>query len=568
MTYNPEEQKELASAVSANDSEACRTEYQQAKSLGAKIKALFKWVACEIAGFFMAPIESAFAALMDVIGKEMYSRIDSILDDQVAQERMTQEQKDEVKKFMGEAEGQGGALIGFVIYMVLGPFIAVMLQPAVDMLEHRWKSLFRTSRMIPYELIPAAFRNKGFEHLIATDLGEQGYEEERIEALKLAYSTIPMIGDIRDLFLRGMLEPGEEITRLEQLGISTTDAEAIKRLFWIVPPVADMVRFADFSAFDPEVIEKWREFYDAPGWVADPMSKIGISNVPPDEWANRYWFSHWIQPGRYELGELHRRGIIDDDAAKLAYRTMGYSAYWQENLLELVKQPWTRVDVRRMWDMRTIDEEGLRKAYHWLGYYDEWLDGMVLWTKVYVGFPDLMARFTKGWITLDEVKSELIALGMPEERAQEMIETKVKPQSEERVTGERDLTKAEIYAGVKKEVISWEQGIGLLMGLGYEEWEAQYILAVRVGVAAGSPETYTEFTEWVERYKMVAGKEGKLPPPELKGAEVAWREAKAKLDELTAKRAKEDIIAEASEELREAEYRYRQLLIQYRGEET
>ncbi|MBA7712213.1 hypothetical protein ES703_121184 [subsurface metagenome] len=130
--------------------------------------------------------------------------------------------------------------------------------------------------------------------------------------------------------------------------------------------------------------------------------------------------------------------------------------------------------------MRTIDEARLKEIYHSLGYYDQDLDDYVLWTKVYVAFPDLMARFTKGWITLDDVRSELTSLGMPEDRVQEMIETKVKTEQPERTTKERDVTKAEIVKGVKKDVITREQANILLQEMGYDQAEAAFILAINI----------------------------------------------------------------------------------------
>ncbi|GAI72431.1 unnamed protein product, partial [marine sediment metagenome] len=110
------------------------------------------------------------------------------------------------------------------------------------------------------------------------------------------------------------------------------------------------------------------------------------------------------------------------------------------------------------------------------------------WTKVYVAFPDLVARWRNGWITEDEVKSELTALGMPDERATELIETKKKEVNGEVVADERDLTKAEIYAGVKKGVISWDEGLELLQDLGLSADDATYILEVRVGTLEDTPE--------------------------------------------------------------------------------
>lgn len=263
---------------------------------------------------------------------------------------------------------------------------------------------------------------------------------------------------------------------LKDLGWSDERIEALKFFTLFYPPAADMIRFADFGAFDPAVIAKWREFFDAPGWIKEPMSLIGIN----EEWANRYWFSHWRQPGRFELGELHRREKIDDELVKMAYLTQGFSSFWQDKLLELVKEVPTRVDVRRFWDMATIDEARLRQIYHAQGYYDQDLEDYVLWTKVYVAFPDLVARWKNGWISEDEVRAELIGLGMPTERVDEMIQTKIKSTQGERTSTERDITKTDIIKGVKTGVITRGEGIELLLDWGLDEDEADYVLEINI----------------------------------------------------------------------------------------
>lgn len=287
-------------------------------------------------------------------------------------------------------------------------------------------------------------------------------------------------GTITRLYLREYKVEGELkefFGDLEDLGWDKDRIDALKELSNIIPPLADMVRFADFSAFDEEVIAAWREFYDAPNWIKEPFSLLGVTG----EWANKYWFSHWIQPGRYELGELHRRNLVDDDGVKLAYRTMGYSSYWQDLLLKLVREIPTRVDVRRWWDMGTIDEARLQEIYHAHGYYDQDLDDYVLWTKVYVAFPDLVAQYKNGWIGEQEVKDTLTGLGMPEDRMLELWQTKFKKAvSVERVVKERDLTKAEIYKGVKKGVLTRPEGQTFLEDMGYDEYEAWFILAINV----------------------------------------------------------------------------------------
>ena len=130
--------------------------------------------------------------------------------------------------------------------------------------------------------------------------------------------------------------------------------------------------------------------------------------------------------------------------------------------------------------MRTIDETELRRLYSGMGYRGVNLDNYILWTKVYVAFPDLMARWSKGWITLDEVKSQLTALGMPAARVDEMIETKIKAGTPERTASERDITKTDIIKGVKTGVITRAEGAELLVDMGYDEDEAVYILEINI----------------------------------------------------------------------------------------
>lgn len=323
---------------------------------------------------------------------------------------------------------------------------------------------------------------------------------------------------------------------LAKQGVTADRIAALRELAKVVPPLPDMVRFADYSAFDESVIAEWKAMYDAPGWITKPFSMIGISNEPPNDWANKYWFSHWRQPGRFEIVEMMRRGLLSglDKAtttpltseqikeakriAMLTYLTQGMSSFWQPKMAELYKEIPTRVDVRRWWDMRTITEDRLRAIYQAQGYFDQDLEDYVTWTKVYVAFPDLIARWKNGWITLDEVKAELSSLGMPGDRIQEMVETKFKASEPERIADERQLTKTDIIKGVKKGVITWEQGIELLMDLGYDYDEADYILAINIAAESGSPESFEEFKDLTQKYKRATGKEARPMTEELKKA--------------------------------------------------
>lgn len=323
---------------------------------------------------------------------------------------------------------------------------------------------------------------------------------------------------------------------LKDQGWGEERLEAFKALLKVIPPLSDMVRFADFSAFDPEVIAKYRQFYTVPDWLTEAFRKVGIDNETVEQWANKYWFSHWRQPGRFELAEMYRRGELGtprignyeiglgytegeaEELVKLAYRTQGYSEFWQDRLLDLVREVPTRVDVRRWWDMRTISEAELKSIYQRQGYFGKDLENYVTWTKVYTDFPVLMARWKNGWIDIEDVRKRLIKLGMPEERVQEIIEEKVKAEEPARIEEGRALTKSEIYKGVKQGFITRDEGVELVMDLGYNRAEAEYLLDINVAVLEGSPETYAEFKDLTAKYRLAAGKEAKPMTEAIKQA--------------------------------------------------
>ena len=199
-----------------------------------------------------------------------------------------------------------------------------------------------------------------------------------------------------------------------------------------------------------------------------------------DEQIDNYWKAHWLHASWQQMVEMLHRGLVTEEDVYEWFKVVEIVPYWR-NLLIQTAYTWpTRVDVRRWWDMRTIDEPELRRLYSGMGYRGVNLDNYVLWTKVYVAFPDLMARWTKGWITEADVRSELTALGMPAERVETMIQTKVKAEQPARTAAERDVTKTDIYKGVKQGVIARDEGIELLQELGYDEDEADYLLTINI----------------------------------------------------------------------------------------
>ncbi|KKL86589.1 hypothetical protein LCGC14_1943240, partial [marine sediment metagenome] len=265
------------------------------------------------------------------------------------------------------------------------------------------------------------------------------------------------------------------------------------------------------EVFEPDQILKYGLDDELPAYADTDFSKVGVS---PEQMTNK-WRAHWEHASYIQMVEMFRRKLITEEDVRDWFRLVEIPPFWRQKLIDSAYTWPTRVDVRRWWDMRTIDEAELRRLYSGMGYRGDNLDNYLLWTKVYTAFPDLIARWKNGWITIDDVKSELTGLGMPTARVEEMIQTKIKPAGTERVAGERDLTKTDIIKGVKKEVISWSEGIELLVDMGYSEDEADYILAINISALEGSPETMEEFRDITQRYRKAVGLPSKPVTEEL-----------------------------------------------------
>uniref|UniRef100_A0A6M3M4B3 Uncharacterized protein n=1 Tax=viral metagenome TaxID=1070528 RepID=A0A6M3M4B3_9ZZZZ len=363
-------------------------------------------------------------------------------------------------------------VIGGYLILVLSSIPALIgaSTPLGNLIRYKMEKMIESFRLDPMAVITAWRRDpEAYVHLFG-DLKDQGWTDERIEALKFV------------------------------------------TLFYPAP--ADLVNWQAREVFEPAMIAKYGLDDEFGGIDLEPFRKAGMT----DEQSLNYWRAHWKHASWMQVVEMLHRGLVTEAEVYDWFRVVEIVPYWRDMLIQTAYTWPTRVDVRRWWDMRTIDEAELRRLYSGMGYRGVNLDNYVLWTKVYTEFPSLMARWTKGWITEDDVRRELAALGMPAERVETMIQEKIKPEEAARVEEGKTLTKTEIYKGVKQGFITREEGTELIMDLGYNRAEAEYLMDINVAVLEGSPETFAEFKDLTTKYKIATGREEKPMPEELKKA--------------------------------------------------
>ncbi len=343
---------------------------------------------------------------------------------------------EEFKVFLRKANKPGNPIsaIGAMLFMVLQAAGVVLggSEPLANILKYEQDSVLRTFRFDPLSAIQAWRRDPGRYAGIFEDLTDQGWTADRIEALKFITQFLP---------------------------------NADEQTLWLAREV-----------FEPAMIDKYGLDDELPIYENTDFAKIGVTR---EQMTNK-WRAHWVHASWQQIVEMLHRGLIDEDDVKQWFRLVEFPPYWRQLLIDTAYAWPTRVDVRRWWDMRTIDEPRLRELYAGMGYRGTNLDDYVTWTKVYTEFPSLIARWSKGWITQDDLRSEVIALGMPADRVDTFIQEKIEAEKPERSTKDREITISDVYKGVRTERISRAEAIELLQDLGFDEDEADYKLAVNV----------------------------------------------------------------------------------------
>lgn len=273
-----------------------------------------------------------------------------------------------------------------------------------------------------------------------------------------------------------------------------------------------------------------------------------------------------------QLRDLYEAAMISKDVlAQRLHTELGYTIEDAAMLADLWTvpppepeepevRPYTDAWSRRLYAYRILDFEELYNNYLAMGYDGEHAWNMVLATMLAEEYPALSAAYRKGYIDQEVFLRRLIELGMEFKDANELLERTIRDFQFERLEAERDLTKADIIRGVKKGLITRGQGVELLTDLGYEDWEAQFILASRLVAEAGDPESYWEMRQVTEAYKRATGRRWVEIPEEVLMLDQKIREKKAEIEKMRAEGATEAQISVKVAELADLEARLRKVL--------
>jgi len=470
-------------------------------------------------------------------------------------------------------------LVGILIGFGMGA-----AAPASKLGSYQVDKMMHSARLNSLEVITAWRRDKAKYEKLFDDLRDQGWNEERIEALKfytLAY-----------------------------------------------PTPTELVHWQAREVFEPDMIAKYGLTAEAEGIERDLFYKVGLS----DEMIDNHWKAHWVHPEWRQVIDMYHRGELTFADISQWYKLVEIPPYWRDKLTAISWDLPNRIETRMMARYGLVDKTWLVKHLEKVGLHEDYR-GIAADFMLAMGIRlDISSRYSKGWLTREEVETEIATFGLSEDIADRLYKWIVKNVGGDRVAKERDLTKTDILKGIrkgvvsvdegkellgdlgyeaeeidfivdasitisedipevvkerdltktdilsaiKKEVVSIETGRSMLVGMGYDQAETDILILNKLGVSSlettallasgASPSSYMGFKKLTQSYRKAQGLEAKIPSAEVMAAYRLWTDAKRALAEAREQDKKEAKLGPYLKAVSDAEYQYRQLYIRWQEE--
>jgi hypothetical protein len=252
-----------------------------------------------------------------------------------------------------------------------------------------------------------------------------------------------------------------------------------------------------------------------------------------------------------QIKQMYTIHLINKEQMTTEYVLIGYSPddaellteiYTREVAVEVKVKPFTSAVAANLYAIMMFDEDDLYDNFLLQDWDEPQAAMLTMYTLVTQKYDSLKTQYIKGAISGEQMVQELIKLEMPEYNARLLVKKTYEEYEIDRLSHEKDLTKAEIIKGVKNQVLTPSQGAELLQGIGYDDSESWYILAINKVVEAGDPDGYWEMRKVTEAYKKAKGEKALDIPDELLMLEKQLKEVQSKLNELKKQPEREEEI--------------------------
>jgi hypothetical protein len=331
------------------------------------------------------------------------------------------------KSKSGQHQGAGAALLGFGM-QVGNSAASAFLAPFMKLLNYGIDKRVYSARIEPTIMIQHRWKVPESKVSDIDDSAELGFTPDRVKYIQEAMQPLMDLGSLNQLYLRGEISQSEYTTRIAQFGFSGNDAGLFEKLTQVIPGVQDLISMAVREAWNEPVVQKFEYDAELPAEAAEWTKKQGLSA----DWFKRYWRAHWqlISASQgFEMMHRLRPDVSDvpftEADMSLLLKTADYPHFFRDRLIKIAYNPYTRVDVRRMYKLKILNETDVYNSYRDLGYDDEHAKNMTAFTVQYETATDTTkvdkARdLNQGTIT-DAYKKKIIDRAKAEELLRRLV---------------------------------------------------------------------------------------------------------------------------------------------------
>jgi hypothetical protein len=396
----------------------------------------------------------------------------------------------------------GSAAVGSVTNSVF----TTLLAPVTWGLERKIHSY----RPGPEMLYGALWRKPELYNDIASYLDDIGLPDALKSGISELIRPRPGIIDEIAVAYRRNRSPEAARVELEHRGMNREDIDKLFEISHQMPGINDLLRMMVREAFRDDIASRWKYDEDYPAALDEWVEKQGLSAT----WARKYWRAHWELPSPSMGIEMVRRAGLSIADFKELLKIADYPAGWRDYIEKLVYEPYTRVDVRRMYQMGVLDRSQVKATYKQLGYDDDHAEHLTIWTEdAYsdadkeVTKADALGAYLDGIITKAVCSQFLGALGYPPnyvllllaradyQRTKELTDLKVSAVRSRYVTGTIDRGQAYIELGR----LNLPAGqVDILL----EKWDTERITKLKIPPEAKLSEMYQYDTLDIVGYRV------------------------------------------------------------------
>lgn len=265
-------------------------------------------------------------------------------------------------------------ILGAVIWAMAGAFAGWGEQVRQESMK-----VFKPTLLSPTDSIIAKWRGKFTDTRLKDELHQAGYNDERIETL-------------------------EEINRF-------------------LPPINDLIRFQVRDVFREEIVKKYgydQGFSEIQAALKPWADKLGVDT----DVLKLYWRAHWDLPSLTSAYEMYHRGFMTEAELRDLLKINDMAPEYVDKLIKISHSPYTRVDVRRMFDAGVLNRAQVKRAYLDIGYDEEHAENLTKWTEKDVLGEDLnlskseiLNLYEQGALTRQKAVTELQKLGYDAEES-------------------------------------------------------------------------------------------------------------------------------------------------------